>query len=87
MSAPTQVAQTEDLPNQRAAVFFERAKDLNLAGGTSSIEQERILRDLFKAVSFQPDHIPHYMFLGKVFRQALDITSIYKRQICKHENS
>ena len=65
----------EDMPSNRSALFFERAKDLNLAGGTSSIEQERILRDLFKAASFLPDHIPHYMFLGKVFRQALDITS------------
>lgn len=72
---PPAVVPVGDLPNQRAQVFFDRAKDLNLAGGTSSIEQERILRDLFKAVSLQPDHIPHYMFLGKVFRQALDITS------------
>lgn len=66
---------TEELPSQRSAFFFERAKDLSLAGGSSSIEQERILRDLFKAVSFLPDHIAHYMFLGKLFRQALDITS------------
>ena len=75
MDPPAVVVAAGDLPNHRAQVFFDRAKDLNLAGGTSSIEQERILRDLFKAVSLQPDHIPHYMFLGKVFRQALDITS------------
>jgi tetratricopeptide (TPR) repeat protein len=52
-----------------------RAKDLSLAGGSTSIEQERILRDIYKAISFHPDQVPHYMFLGKLYRQALDITS------------
>jgi tetratricopeptide (TPR) repeat protein len=71
MSAPV----SEELPGQRAAAFLERAKDLSLAGGSTSIEQERILRDIYKAISFHPDQVPHYMFLGKIYRQALDITS------------
>jgi tetratricopeptide (TPR) repeat protein len=66
---------TDELPSQRAASFFERAKDLHLAGACTSIEQERMLRDLYKAVSFMPDQISHYMFLGKIYRLALDITS------------
>jgi tetratricopeptide (TPR) repeat protein len=66
---------TDELPSQRAASFFERAKDLHLSGACTSIEQERMLRDLYKAVSFHPDQISHYMFLGKIYRLALDITS------------
>jgi hypothetical protein len=61
MSAPV----SEELPGQRAAAFLERAKDLSLAGGSTSIEQERILRDIYKAISFHPDQVPHYMFLGE----------------------
>lgn len=67
--------QNEELPSQKAAAFIERAKDLSLAGGVSSIEQERILRDIYKAIALVPDQVAHYMFLGKVYRQALDITS------------
>ena len=65
----------EELPVNRANVLLERAKDLSLAGGNSSIEQERMIRDLYKAISYIPDQIPHYMFLGKLYRQALDIAS------------
>ena len=60
----------EELPVNRASVLLERAKDLSLAGGNSSIEQERMIRDLYKAISYIPDQIPHYMFLGKLYKQA-----------------
>jgi tetratricopeptide (TPR) repeat protein len=64
-----------DLPAHRAAFFYDRAKDLSLTGACSSLEQERMLRDLQKAISFYADQISHYMFLGKLFRQSLDIAS------------
>jgi len=65
----------EETPKQRSFRFFERAKQLSLAGSQTSIEQERILKDLYKAISFTPNQINHYLFLGKLYRHCLDITS------------
>lgn len=64
-----------ELPADRAEKFFEHAKQLSIVGENSSLEVERILRNVYKAVSFVPDDFRHYMFLAKMFRISLDFTS------------
>ncbi|KAJ1408994.1 hypothetical protein B484DRAFT_456195 [Ochromonadaceae sp. CCMP2298] len=64
-----------ELPKDRAARFFERSKQLSLVGSSSSIETERILKDIYRAMSFNPNQVNHYLFLGKIYQHSLDITS------------
>lgn len=67
---------TGDLPIERAARHFENSKQLSMAGNGSSLEAERIIKEVFKAASYIPSvNILHYLFLGKLYKQQLDITS------------
>lgn len=63
------------MPKERATVYFERGRQLSLITSGSSIETERILVYLYKALTFDNEHIPTYMLLGKTYRVNLDLTS------------
>ena len=65
----------DERPEVRANRCYERAKHIALVGGGSSIELERTLRDVLKALSLQADQVPYYLFLAKIYKNALDITS------------
>jgi hypothetical protein len=63
------------MPSDRAAYYIEISRQLSLVGANTSLELEKILKDIHKAISFVNDECHYYMFLGKVFRTALDLTS------------
>lgn len=59
----------------RAYRCFDKAKRLALISTGTSLEMERILREIYKAMSFDSDQVPFHLTLAKVFRQCLDLTS------------
>lgn len=63
------------LPTDRAKIYFERAKQLSLFSSGTSLELERLLREIYKALSYETDDIKFYLLLAKVYRANLDITS------------
>lgn len=60
---------------QRAEAIFEKARQLSLLCTGTSVEMERILREIYKALSFESGVIPFHMLLARTFRQCLDFTS------------
>jgi tetratricopeptide (TPR) repeat protein len=63
------------LPLDRATVYFERAKQLSLFSSGTSLELERLLREIYKALSYENEEIKFYLLLGKIYKLNLDITS------------
>lgn len=63
------------LPAERAAFFFTRAKLLYELGGNHSVILERVVTTTLKAMSFATENIHHYLFLGTVFLKAFDMSS------------
>lgn len=65
----------DDLPVDRARFYSERAKHLALISSGTSIESERMLKEIKKAISFVPNDPKDYLFLAKIYRLVLDLTS------------
>ena len=65
----------ELLPTEKSALHYERARKLLRDGLRSSIELERVLKEIGRAVAFQPKQVKHYILFGEAFKQALDFTS------------
>jgi tetratricopeptide (TPR) repeat protein len=63
------------LPLDRATVYFERAKQLSLFSSGTSLELERLLREIYKALSYENEEVKFYLLLGKIYKLNLDITS------------
>ncbi|RYH19952.1 hypothetical protein EON65_25150 [archaeon] len=59
----------------RTALYYERAKQLNLLSSGTSVELERQLREVYKALSYQNEQVRLYMLLGKIYKQNLDLSS------------
>lgn len=64
-----------DNPIDRANLYYERAKQLSLLSSGTSLELERQLKEIYKAISFYNDENKFYMLLAKIYKQNLDITS------------
>lgn len=64
-----------NLPSEKAAVYFDRARTLSLVTSGSSIELERQLKEVYRALSFGSDEVAYYMFLGKFYRQSQDLSA------------
>lgn len=65
-----------DLPQDRAEKHFDQAKKLSSVGKGTSLEAERVIREIYKAESYLQSHdVSHFLFLGKMYRQQLDISS------------
>lgn len=60
---------------QRAESIFEKARQLNILSTGSSLEIERIIREIYKALSFDSSPVNYHMLLAKNYRQSLDFTS------------
>lgn len=60
---------------QRAEAIFEKARQLSLLATGTSVEMERITREIYKALTFEPNVIAYHMLLARTFRQCLDFTS------------
>ena len=65
----------ELLPIDRAVVYFERAKQLSIFSSGTSLELERLLREIFKALSYNNKEPIFFLLLGKIYKLNLDITS------------
>lgn len=75
MDEGTEVFEPILLPADRAEFFFSRAKQLYELGGNYSVILERVVTTTLKAMSFGTEDIDHYLFLGKIFLQAFDLSS------------
>lgn len=64
-----------ELPHEKSAFYFQRAKRLFADGSRSSIELERVIRDITRASTFVPNEKNHYLFMAKVYKYAQDIAS------------
>ena len=62
-------------PFQRSQLHYDRAKRLFREGFRTSIELERVLKEVTRAVCFRPKQINHYMLFGEIYKKALDLTS------------
>jgi tetratricopeptide (TPR) repeat protein len=63
------------LPIDRAGLYFDRARQLSLFCCGSSLELERLLREIYKALSYDNEEVKFYLLLGKIYKLNLDITS------------
>lgn len=66
---------SELLPLDRATLYFERARQLSLFSSGTSLELERLLREIYKALSYENAETKFYLLLGKIYKLNLDITS------------
>jgi tetratricopeptide (TPR) repeat protein len=84
-------SKSNDIPTSkdRANEFYERAKQLALLSSGSSIEMERILKEIYRALSFESEEILYHLLAGRIYRQCLDLTSALfcYRYILKIDNS
>eukprot|EP01039_Chlorochromonas_danica_P010226 gene10226-11320_t len=65
-----------DRPEDRSTLYYERAKQLSLLSSMpNSMELERQLREVYKALSYQSEDIRLFLLLGKIYKQNLDLSS------------
>jgi cytochrome c-type biogenesis protein CcmH/NrfG len=63
------------MPAQKAARFYDMARDFYSLGGGTSVELERVVKDLSSSSSYAPKETKSFYFLAKVFKQSLDYAS------------
>ena len=64
-----------ELPLAKAARFFDKARQFYTLGGGTSVELERVVRELSYSTSVASKESRHFYFLAKVFKQSLDYAS------------
>ena len=64
-----------ELPVERAEFHYERARRLLTVGAGTSLELERVIKEVFKAFAFVPDNPKYFLLLAKVFIAGLDISA------------
>lgn len=64
-----------ELPAHKALKVYEIAKQFYTLGKGTSIELERVIKELSLASSYAPKDARHFFFLAKVFKQSLDFAS------------
>lgn len=62
-------------PEDRSSLYYERAKHLSVISSNTSVELERQLREMYKALSYQSEDVKLYLLLGKIYKQNLDLSS------------
>lgn len=55
--------------------LYHRAKELYSLGKNNALVTDRVIKDMMKAISLHPNQSNHYIFLARVYRDALDISS------------
>ena len=63
------------LPSELSDLFYSRALKLYTDGYDTSIELERMIKELSKASSFLPDQFQHYLLDGNIYKKASDLSS------------
>lgn len=64
-----------ELPLAKAARFFDKARQFYTLGGGTSVELERVVRELSYSTSVASKEPRHFYFMAKVFKQSLDYAS------------
>ena len=64
-----------EMPRDKAKKHYDVARLFYTDGGGTSIELERVVKELSVSSSYAPTEARHFFFIAKVFRQSLDFAS------------
>ena len=64
-----------EMPKEKAKKHYDAARLFYTDGGGTSIELERVIKELSVSSSYAPKDARYFFFLAKVFKQSLDFAS------------
>lgn len=64
-----------DFPVNRSNYHFERAESILRYGSNTTLELERVVKEIARASALKPNDVSHYIALAECYRRALDSSS------------